>query len=219
MQLIPTSISLQELTDLLQTQVARAMTSVKSTRKALMSAFGDRLDTKLFQPDINDLLVQWTSDGSRYSNGERLPVINHRKHPANNQSFLTDEAVHCIRHIVFRFKVPITKFPGLWKSFSVLFLRRPLSYDEFSSNAILPFRFYLLKIIDQHFFQCQFQAEIASNTAYGFPLSWYSLNEDSKHHGRKWHVLLITATKGDNDEFLNPCLRFMMASKAVSSDS
>jgi hypothetical protein len=32
MQLIPTSISLQELTDMLQTQVARAMTNVKSTR-------------------------------------------------------------------------------------------------------------------------------------------------------------------------------------------
>jgi hypothetical protein len=142
MQLIPTSISLQELTDLLQTQVARAMTNVKSTRKALLSAMGDVLGTNFFHPDGNDLVVQWTSDGSRYLSGERLPVINHRKHPANNQRFLTDEAVHCIRHIVFCFKIPITKFPGLWNSFSVLFLRRPLSSDELSSNAILPFRFY-----------------------------------------------------------------------------
>jgi hypothetical protein len=184
-----------------------------------MSAMGDMLGTNLFQPDINDLLVQWTSDGSRYSNGERLPVINHRKHPANNQSFLTDEAVHCIRHIVFRFKIPITKFPGLWNSFSVLFQRRPLTSNEFSSDAILPFRFYRLQIIDQHFFQCQFQAEIASNTAYGFPPSWYSLSDASEHHGRKRHVLLITTTKGHNDEFLNPCFRFVTASESVSSDS
>jgi hypothetical protein len=180
---------------------------------------GDMLGTNFFHPDGNDLLVQWTSDGSRYLSGEQLPVMSHRKHPTNNQRFLTDEAVHCIWHIVFCFKIPITKFPGLWNSFSVLFLWRPLSSDEFFSNAILPFYSYRLMIIDQHFFQCQFQAEIASNTAYGFPLSWYSLSDDSKHHGRKRHVLLITATKGHNDKFLNPCFRFVTASEAVSSDS
>jgi hypothetical protein len=74
-------------------------------------------------------------------------------------------------------------------------------------------------IIDQHFFNCQFQADIASTTIYGFPLSWYSLSDDSKHHGRNRHVLLITATKGHNDEFLNPCFRFVTASEAVSGDS
>jgi hypothetical protein len=74
-------------------------------------------------------------------------------------------------------------------------------------------------IIDQHFFKCQFQAEIASTNNYGFLFSWYSLSDDSKHHGRKRHVLLITATKGRKDEFLNPCFRFVMALEAVSGDS
>jgi hypothetical protein len=100
-----------------------------------------------------------------------------------------------------------------------LFLRRPLTSDEFSSDVILPFRFYRLQIIDQHFFQCQFQAEIASNAAYGFSLIWYSLSDDSEHHGRKRHVLLITATKGRNDDCLIPCFFFVTASEAVSSDS
>eukprot|EP00978_Attheya_sp_CCMP212_P041602 scaffold240595_cov63-Attheya_sp.AAC.2 len=73
-------------------------------------------------------------------------------------------------------------------------------------------------IIDQHFFKCQFQAEIACSTSrYGFPLSWYSLSDDSKHHGRKRHVLLITATKGA--AFLNPCFRFVMAAEVVSGNS
>jgi hypothetical protein len=70
MQLIPTSISLQELMDLLQTQVARAMTNVKSTRKALLSPMGNMLGTNFFHPDGNDLHVQWTSDGMRYLSGE-----------------------------------------------------------------------------------------------------------------------------------------------------
>jgi hypothetical protein len=74
-------------------------------------------------------------------------------------------------------------------------------------------------IIDQHFFKCHFQAEIASTTNYGFPLNWYSLSDDSKHHGRKRHVLLITAAKGRNDEFLNPSFRFVTASEAVLGDS
>jgi hypothetical protein len=74
-------------------------------------------------------------------------------------------------------------------------------------------------IIDQHFFKCQFQAEIVSTTNYGFPLSWYSLSDDSEHHGRKRHVLLITATKGRNNEFLNPCFQFVTALEAVLGDS
>lgn len=49
---------------------------------------------------------------------------------------------------------------------------------------------------DQHFFCCQFQANIASITVYGFHLSWYLLSGDNKHHGRRRHVLLIMATKG-----------------------
>jgi hypothetical protein len=36
---------------------------------------------------------------------------------------------------------------------------------------------------------------------------------------RKRRVLLITATKGYNDDFLNPCFRFVTASEAVLSDS
>ena len=214
-QLIPTTISLLELNELGLGQASRGMVNVKIARTSMFDKFGD-----LFLPNNDDLLVQWTSvDGARYSNGERLPAVNYGKHPANDQRFLTDEAVHCIRHIVFRFKIAITKFPALWNSFSVLFLRRPLSLEEFSSIAILPFRFYRLMIIDQHFFKCQFQAEIASTTSCGFPLSWYSLSDDSEHHGRKRHVLLITATKGRSEEFLNPCFRFVTASEAVSGDS
>jgi hypothetical protein len=155
-----------------------------------------------------------------HTNVERLPAVNYQKHAANGHLSLTDEAVHCIRHIVFCFKIPITKFPALWNSFSVLFLQCPLRNDEFSLITILSYRFYRLMIIDQHFFKCQFQAEITSSTTRcGFPLSWYSLSDNSKHHDRKQHVLLITATKGHKDAFLNPCFRFVTASEAVSGDS
>jgi hypothetical protein len=138
-QLMPSSISLSELTQLSPVLVSRAMVNVQKARTSLMTASVALLGGS-FLPDKNELLVKWLSDGARYSAGERLPAVNYLKHPDNNQRFLTDEAVHCIRHIVFCFKIPITKFPGLWNSFSVLFLRRPLSSDEFSSDAILPFR-------------------------------------------------------------------------------
>jgi hypothetical protein len=141
-QLTPTSIiSLLELTELLPLQASRAMTNAKSACMSLLNVMVDIVGANLFLPDNNDLLIQWMSDGRRYSNGERLPAINYGKHPANHQRFLTNEAVHCIRHIVFRFKIPITKFPGLWNLFSILFLRRPLSLDEFSMIAIFPFFF------------------------------------------------------------------------------
>eukprot|EP00978_Attheya_sp_CCMP212_P034716 scaffold146925_cov64-Attheya_sp.AAC.1 len=68
---------------------------------------------------------------------------------------------------------------------------------------------------DQHFFKCQFQSEIAPTTSYGFPFSWYSLSDNIKHHGRKQHVLLIMATKGHKDMFLNPWFQFVTASEAV----
>jgi hypothetical protein len=46
------------------------------------------------------------------------------------------------------------------------------------------------------------------------------LSDDRKHHGRKRHILLITATIGcNNNELLNPCFRFVMALEAVLGDS
>eukprot|EP00978_Attheya_sp_CCMP212_P002263 scaffold4659_cov73-Attheya_sp.AAC.3 len=154
--LMPPSISITELTELLPAQLSRAINNVKSVRTSLLNAMVDVIG-ELFLPDMNDLLLQWKSDGAQYANGERLPAVNYQKHAANGHLSLTDEAVHCIRHIVFCFKIPI--------------------------------------------------------------MSWYSLTDNSEYHGRKRHVLLITAIKGHKDAFLNPCFWFVMASEAVSGDS
>jgi hypothetical protein len=97
-QLTPTTISLAESNDLMPSQASRAMSNVKSARASLLNAIVDKLGN-LFLPNEDDLLVQWTSDGARYSDGERLPAVNYGTHQANDQRFLTDEAVHCIRHL------------------------------------------------------------------------------------------------------------------------
>jgi hypothetical protein len=47
-QLMPTSISLLELTELLPSQASRAMTNVKSARKSLLNAMVDMIGTNLF---------------------------------------------------------------------------------------------------------------------------------------------------------------------------
>jgi len=68
-QLMPTSISLIELNELLPGQLSRASNNVKSVRMSLLNAMVDVIG-ELFRPDTNDLLLQWKSDGARYANGE-----------------------------------------------------------------------------------------------------------------------------------------------------
>jgi hypothetical protein len=59
-QLIPTTISLYDLNDLVPIQVSRAMVNVKKVRNAMFEKLGN-----LFLPNDNDLQVRWTSDGAR----------------------------------------------------------------------------------------------------------------------------------------------------------
>jgi hypothetical protein len=96
-QLMPTSISLLELTELPPLQVSRGMTNAKSACTSLLNRMVDIIGN-LFLPDNKDLLMRWwMSDGVQYSNGEQLlPAINYQKHPTNDQ---VDDVHRCVTSI------------------------------------------------------------------------------------------------------------------------
>jgi hypothetical protein len=62
-QLMPTSIIITELTELLPAQVPKAMNNVKRVRTSLLNVMVDVIG-ELFLPDTNDLLLQCKSDGA-----------------------------------------------------------------------------------------------------------------------------------------------------------
>eukprot|EP00978_Attheya_sp_CCMP212_P020213 scaffold57562_cov32-Attheya_sp.AAC.1 len=59
---------------------------------------------------------------------------------------------------------------------------------------------------------------------YGFVKSWYMMSDDSTHHDKNRHVLLMTAHKSSEDpenesDLACPCYRFVTASESPSKDS
>jgi hypothetical protein len=97
-------------------------------------------------------------------------VVNYEIHPDNNRLWLTDKAAHYIRHMLFCFKLPISRFPALWNCFAVLLLGHQLAQDEFSSAETIRLRCVQRHMIDSHCF--------AVNFNFGFDVLWYTVSDD-----------------------------------------
>jgi hypothetical protein len=73
------------------------------------------------------MLFEWMADGKRYTGGERLPAMNYEMHPKSNKMWLTDKAAHFMPHIVYCYKLALSRFPSLMNCFAVLMLGRSLN--------------------------------------------------------------------------------------------
>eukprot|EP00978_Attheya_sp_CCMP212_P000714 scaffold1423_cov39-Attheya_sp.AAC.1 len=217
----PISISLEDLHGLPIMLHASVVRNVGMARKELLA----RLPGELFCPKCSDMLHTWRTDGKRYTDGIRLPAANYEIHPKSNRLWLTDKAAHFMRHIVYCFKVPLSRFPCLMNNFAILLLGRPLTLPEFSSASTLRSRFTRLYQIERHRFSVKFETHITALIMKNFHQLWYMVSDDSKHHDRSRHVCLMTAhreeekDKSDMNDSPNPCFRLMTASVAGSKDS
>jgi hypothetical protein len=103
LKIVPSSIALNDLQSMPDILIKRAMTNIKAALTLMLA----KLPTVMFQPSAEHLLIEWRYDGLRYSKGAaRLEAEN----------WLTDEAAHYLRNIVFAFKIPITRLPTIWNS-------------------------------------------------------------------------------------------------------
>lgn len=183
-------------------------------------AAGDTSCGDLFLPGDEQSLLSWTSEGRRYSRGERLPVKLMVKTP-NASRELTDAASHCSRHAIFCYDLSTNKFNGLLQSFSVMLLGRPLEDEEFPSIDTLRNHIERLRLIDlQQFFQ-KVLVGMGDKTKNGFVRQWYSQTDDSKFNGNdKRHVGIASFDRGDGTiEGFDPVNQVFTAGRAGLSNT
>ena len=176
--------------------------AVKEARGLFLGKIGRVLGTR-FTPSEEQLLFDYLADGDRYSKGERLPVINTILHVDNSQPFCTDEAIAILRAIQYEFDISQIRFQTLICYFSVYFLRRTPTLDEFPSRRLLHGRFKRLRWIDNNIFAKQFSEWLSDRGQYGFQRLWYGVTDDSKHHKEDRHVVLASAAGAGG----TPCYR------------
>jgi len=190
---------------------------VKTVRDEFLSC-----QCSLFSPkgQPEQMLWEWIKDGERYSNGERLPAVLMRKHPANKQPWLPDANSHILRHIQSSNNLSMCRMGPLINQFAVFFLGRVLEDDEFVSSSSLLYRLERLRRIDQHYFNTMFRVWITTKDQYGFIRIWYMVTDDSKHHKTSRHVVIMTAHVGEaTDVDAKPGFRLLSdaATKAKNS--
>ena len=151
-----------------------------------------RLQEQIFKPRKEELLIDWISDGRKYTNGERLEANNYEMHPQNNQPWMTDQAFSVIRHIIFTFKIPTRRFGSLMACFSVLLLGRPTPKMRFPDKRGLNRRLLRLSIFDWHRTMVNFALFITTRTLHGFLRYWYSITDDSKHLKLDRHAVMMS---------------------------
>jgi hypothetical protein len=205
----PATINLLNLGDLNQVSLGMASQKVKSARKELLG----RLPGGLFQPNDNNLLINWIADGERCSNGARLHANICEIHPDNERLWLTGKAASHTRHVTFSHKALIMRFPSPMSCFSVLLLGRSLLLEEFPSVVTLTARIFRLHLFDWQFFINNFQSKITTPNKCGFPRFWHSIADDSKHHKEDRRAALMSALEGDG-----PCFKLLATSVAGSKE-
>ena len=187
----------------------RACDNVQKERK-------QRLQKAVFQPAEKQLLVDWLDDGARYSDGARLARQNTTIHSESLRSWFTDECFACIRHIIFAFNIPTSRFGSLANCFSVLLLGRPLDLDEFPDRRTLNRRLLRLSTFDEHRLATSFEKYITTKTEHGFTRYFYSITDDSKHFKVDRHAVMYSCRENDN---VPPAFKVLTVSTSASKDS
>ena len=111
----------------------------------------DKIPLGLFKIGADEYLLSWLVSGTRWNEGERLPRKMSRLSQENSQPMLSEESAHIIRHILFEYKIPLSKFGGLLNMFAILLLGRELDDKEFSSASTIRTWMDRLAVIDRHY--------------------------------------------------------------------
>ena len=129
---VPDVLDFDTIVQMTTVQSGRAQLHINIVRKEML----DAMPCGVFQPKSTEYLYQWLSHGREWTTGARPATRKHKNfelHPSNGRRALTDTAAHCIRHILYCYKVPLTRFSGLWNAFCVLIMGRSLALEEFAS--------------------------------------------------------------------------------------
>ena len=98
----------------------------------------------------------------------------------NSQPMLSEESAHIIRHILFEYKIPLSKFGGLLNMFAVLLLGRELDESEYSSASTIRTWMDRLAVIDKHYQRKIDRDAFLKKSKYGFDVIWGATADDTQ---------------------------------------
>lgn len=136
----------------------------------------------------------------------------------NRQLSLTIGAAFILRHIMFSFNLPLETVIALWGCFYVLIMRRPIPKDYFSSATAIWANIHRLDYIDKKLATDKFKKFIVKPTSKGFRRSFYMSSDDSEHHNRDRHVLIVSENGNNDDAVVDPSCRHLTSSVTISKD-
>ena len=138
---------------------------------------------------------------------------------------MSEESANIIRHILFEYKIPLSKFGGLLNMFSVLLLGHELKDEDFASAQTIRTWMDQLAVIDKHYQDEIDKKVFLVKSKYGFNIIWGITADDTQHDHKasgKTH-LCLRVTKGglllDDDFAFDGCFDVLANSKAVTEDN
>ena len=199
-------------------------TQLKAARRNIKSARNKMLDTipcKLFQPKAGDLLIHWVDQGERYSSGERINEmhLNFEKHELSNKWSMTDQAAHCIRHMIQEYNLSPKRFPGLMNCMAVLLLGRSLTLNEFPSYTTILTRMTRLHRIDMYRLGKRMEENMSKKTEHGFHRLWFCMTDDTEIHKQNRHNVIVTGYEETRDGIDDPTFQVLTTQPSVAKGS
>ena len=185
----------------------------------------DKLPLGLFKIGDDEYLLSWLVSGTRWNEGQRLPRKMTRISQQNSQPMLSEESAHIIRHILFEYKIPLSKFGGLLNMFAVLLLGRELDESEYSSASTIRTWMDRLAVIDKHYQRKIDRDAFLKKSKYGFDVLWGATADDTqlghKASGKTHLCLRVTEGGGrlDDDFAFDGIFECLANSKAVTEDN
>lgn len=201
--------------------LADASKNVNNARDELLEHFGYG---EYFQPEQDEFLYKWLSDGLGYSGGRRLQADIWEMNDGNRQDQLRTDVVWKLCHIFFTFNEPIHIIAAKWAVFYALIMGRAITKAFFASSQAIWNNVAQLAYIDKAEHREKFGDAITRLSKYGFCRYFYLSLDDSKHFKRNRHVLIMT-TFEDCDEdwasadFVIPTCRLVTSAVNMVSSS
>jgi hypothetical protein len=183
-----------DIRELPRHRLRRKLQNFVKLRREINSA----MPSGLFNIPHKRLLLEWISDGKRYTDGERMPRKTHCISKHNGQKQLTDESAYILYKIFTGYDISMSKFNGLLNSFAAYFLGVRLEMPEFSSIPTLRNWFKRIVIIDRYRQSCDDLGTFGFTSKHGFPVLFYIITDDTKHgkHDTR-HAILRTGVYED----------------------
>jgi hypothetical protein len=194
---LPCSVSITDLGQMNKRNIANTLNNINTARERLVKSLDGH-----FVPQEDDLLYKWIADSRRYTRGSNVEADNFKA------GTLTPEALFILRHIMYSHYLALNSVISLWASFYALIMRSPLDLEKFVGPTALWNNFQQMYLIDQALATTEFIERITKPTEYGFDRRVFTSSDDSNHHGRNRHVLLISCIDNDGQ----PSFRLLTAS-------